>query len=93
VEISQVVTMEKNQLEISVANLWPNRLIGDEQKPPDGEYGTMGNLLRWPGWMLGEQPRPVTGRYTFSTWRHFTKDVPLLPSGLLGPVRLLLSDH
>ena len=29
-----------------------------------------------------------SGRLTFATWRHFTKDSPLLPSGLLGPVRI-----
>jgi hypothetical protein len=27
-------------------------------------------------------------RVTFSTWKHYSKDSPLLESGLLGPVRL-----
>jgi hypothetical protein len=90
VDISQTARPTENRLEIEVANLWPNRLIGDEQLPPDCEYAPGGNLARFPDWLLQGQPRPSSGRYTFTTWKHFTKDSPLLPSGLLGPVRLLV---
>jgi hypothetical protein len=88
VDITGAVRAEGNQLEIVVANLWPNRLIGDEQFPPDCEYGKDGGLLRWPAWFLKGAARPSPERLTFSTWKHFTKDSPLLPSGLLGPVTL-----
>jgi hypothetical protein len=88
VDITDAVQKSGNKLEIEVANLWPNRLIGDEFQPPDAEYGKNGNLLRWPDWLLKNEPRPSKGRYTFATWRHFTKDSPLLPSGLLGPVQI-----
>ena len=91
VEITDAVQKSGNNLEIEVANLWPNRLIGDEFQPPDAEYGKDGNLLRWPDWLLKNEPRPSKGRYTFATWRHFTKDSPLLPSGLLGPVQIVRS--
>jgi hypothetical protein len=86
VEITGTVKARGNQLEITVANLWPNRLIGDEQLPADCEYGKEGNLVRWPEWFLKGEPRPSPGRLTFSTWKLFAKDSPLLPSGLLGPV-------
>jgi hypothetical protein len=89
VDIEAFVKGTGNQLEIRVANLWPNRLIGDEKLPPDAEYGKSGALLRVPSWVTGKEPRPSTGRYAFSTWKHFSADSPLLPSGLLGPVRLL----
>ncbi|WP_228714534.1 glycosyl hydrolase [Posidoniimonas corsicana] len=56
----------KNELEVEVVNLWPNRLIGDAQ--PDA-------------------PR----RYTKTNIRRFTAESPLVPSGLLGPVRVLAS--
>jgi hypothetical protein len=88
VDITGAIKAEGNQLEIAVANLWPNRLIGDERLPADCEYGKEGNLLRWPDWLLKGEPRPSSGRRTFSTWKYFNMDSPLLPSGLVGPVTL-----
>jgi hypothetical protein len=88
VDITAAVSPKNNFLEITVANLWPNRLIGDEQLPPDAEFDQGGRLLRWPDWLLKGEPRPETGRYAFAAWRHFSKDSALLPSGLLGPVTL-----
>ena len=91
VDITGAIKPEANRLEIRVANLWPNRLIGDEREPPDAEYARGGNLARWPDWLLEGEPRPSPGRLTFSTWKHYDQDSPLLSSGLLGPVRLLSS--
>jgi len=89
VEIGGVLVAKRNQVEITVANLWPNRLIGDERLAPDCTYGDGGNLVGWPEWLVKHEPRPSLGRFSFATWRHFSADSPLLPSGLLGPVRLI----
>lgn len=75
-----------NKLVVKVTNLWPNRLIGDEQLPSDREWDGK-HLKAWPQWLLEGKPSP-TGRFTFTTWHHYTKDSPLLESGLLGPVTL-----
>lgn len=75
-----------NTLEIRITNLWPNRLIGDEQLPPDCEWNGS-QLKAWPQWLLDGKPSPP-GRFTFTTWHHWKKDDPLLPSGLLGPVTI-----
>ena len=82
VDISKAVKEKSNELEIEVVNLWPNRLIGDEQLPNDGI-----SRGQWPEWLKEGQPR-TSGRYTFTTYRHYTKDSPLLESGLLGPVTI-----
>jgi hypothetical protein len=95
VDVTDCVSPEKNLLEVKVVNLWPNRMIGDEQMPEDSErdpnvslYGMRGPVLvRWPQWLLEGKSSP-TGRYTFTTWKHWPKDSPLLESGLLGPVTL-----
>jgi len=85
-----------NDLSIEVTNVWANRLIGDEQEPDDCVWtpGPRGNgrfLKEFPDWFLKKQQRPSKGRYGFTTWNYFTKDSPLVPSGLLGPVRILTS--
>jgi len=81
--ISDAIHRGNNLVEIEVANLWPNRLIGDEQFPDDGIKDN-----KWPEWLLKNQPR-TSGRYTFTTAKFYKKDSPLLKSGLIGPVRLL----
>jgi hypothetical protein len=40
--------------------------------------------------LIGDQQRPVNERLTWSTHEPYTKDSPLLPSGLLGPVILTI---
>jgi hypothetical protein len=75
-----------NKLIVKITNLWPNRLIGDEQLPSDREWNGK-KLKAWPQWLLAGKPSP-TGRFTFTTWHHYTKDSPLLESGLIGPVML-----
>lgn len=82
VDITDVVRQQNNDLEISVANLWPNRLIGDEQLPDDGIKDG-----QWPEWLLQGKSR-TSGRFTFTTYKHYQKDSPLLKSGLIGPVTI-----
>jgi len=96
-DISSGVNPGENKLEINVVNLWPNRLIGDEQRPEDCQWRTNWSgsglpLAKWPQWLLEGKPSP-TGRLTFTTWKHWTKDSPLLASGLLGPVTLRASEQ
>jgi hypothetical protein len=85
-DITDAVQPGDNTLQIAVTNLWPNRLIGDEQLPDDREWDGP-HQKAWPHWVLDGKPSP-TGRFTFTTWRHWKKDDALLPSGLLGPVQL-----
>jgi len=84
----------RNQLEIKVSNVWANRLIGDEQEPADCEWlpGHFGGsfLKTFPDWFIKNEPRPSKGRFCFTTWNYFTKESPLISSGLLGPVRIMV---
>ena len=68
VDISDAVSQGANDLEIEVANLWPNRLIGDAAKPQDQRLT----------WTIVGHP--------------YKADSKLLPSGLLGPVRIMAQE-
>jgi hypothetical protein len=65
VDLTGVLKPGPNHLEIKITNLWPNRMIGDQQPS-------------------------AAKRYTFTDYKPYTKDSPLLESGLLGPVTLSL---
>jgi hypothetical protein len=85
-EISGILKIKENILEIQVVNLWVNRLVGDETFPWDGiEDG------KWPAWLLNGTDRE-SKRYTFTTHRYYTKDDNLQESGLIGPVTIKEAD-
>ncbi|MGI9072601.1 MAG: glycosyl hydrolase [Bryobacteraceae bacterium] len=61
VDVTGMLKPGANRIDIKVTNLWPNRIIGDQQ--PD-----------------------VQKTYTWTDYRPYTKDSPLLESGLIGPL-------
>lgn len=99
VEVTEALKPGENTIDITVANLWVNRIIGDQQYPDDAEWTSdTGSTAKGqglaciPDWVLKKSERPITERKTFYAWKwpHLTKDKNLLPSGLLGPVSLLI---
>ena len=60
-DVTGLLKAGSNHVEIKVTNLWPNRIIGDQQPS-------------------------VQKKYTWTDYRPYTKDSPLLESGLIGPV-------
>ena len=83
-------------VKIHVTNLWPNRMIGDERQfEPDCKWSPAGKgrgIASIPEWVMRGEKSP-TGRHTFCTWRHWTAEDELLPSGLMGPVVLRLERN
>ncbi len=78
-DVTDALKPGDNVLSIKVTNLWANRLIGDAQPGVTRKY-------TWTGFDLLPPTDPV--KMLAGGWR---ADSPLLPSGLLGSVRILQS--
>jgi hypothetical protein len=97
VDVTEALKPGENTIEITVANLWVNRIIGDQQYPDDIEWTSQTGstaagqgLACIPDWVKNKTERPHPERKAFYGWRwpHLTADKKLLPSGLLGPVMI-----
>lgn len=75
VELKGVAKTGRNELEIDVVNTWANRLIGDAGLPARKRI-TKTNVALEPG------------KRTLKAFQSYAAEDPLMPSGLLGPVRL-----
>jgi hypothetical protein len=91
-QMGKALKAGKNTLSVKVANRLVNRMIGDEHLPADTEYTSDGRLVSWPEWFVKGDPRP-TKRVTLGGDRPWKKEDPLLPSGLIGEVRIRTADY
>ncbi len=66
VDITEAARPGANKLTVRVTNFWPNRIIGDQFRPPER-------------------------RVTRTNIRQLVRETPLMSSGLLGPVRLIVT--
>ena len=91
IDITDFLHKGSNNLVVKITNLWPNRLIGDEQYPDDvtrGQNWKSGELFERPEWVENETERPEKRRVAFTTFKHWKFGDELIPSGLNGPVTL-----
>jgi hypothetical protein len=96
IDVTDHIIKGDNELMVKVTNLWPNRLIGDEQVSEPYKYSPAGGsgfaqlsagaITELPEWYQKNLPKPDDGRVAFATWKHYVKSSPLLESGLIGPV-------
>lgn len=103
IDISSAIAKGRNTIEIEVANLWVNRLIGDAALPDTSGYIPEDNIGYRPEenlpkrdmveWYSSNQPPPPGPRRTFATHYFQKPNDPLIPSGLIGPVIVTIQDQ
>ncbi len=97
IDITEYLKEGTNKIRVDVANLWVNRLIGDQKLPEHAEWTTntgstaagMG-LEKVPDWVIRGEESP-TGRKAFVSWKwNHLENKELVTSGLIGPVQMLI---
>jgi len=88
--ITNALKEGENELIIELTNQWTNRLIGDEKLPNSTGYElrTQKSNDSMPEWFRNNQPLPPGLRTTFSAFSFQKASDELVPSGLIGPVKI-----
>lgn len=91
-EVREVAEVRMNGKDLGVVWTRPARVnIASAVKTGLNELAvTVVNL--WPNRLIGDTALPAKERLTETNMRKFVSKSPLLPSGLLGPVRLLTEE-
>lgn len=97
-DITGEVSKGENLIEVKITNQWSNRMIGDENYSADyigykqPSYFPKDND-KMPEWYINNEPMPEGPRTTFNTYKFYSKGDELMPSGLLGPVKLMFKKE
>jgi len=81
-----VVTVNGKEL----GTVWhaPYRVDVTSALKPGPNEVTVQVINSWVNRIIGDQQPDATTQYTFSTWKSYKADSPLLSSGLIGPVAI-----
>lgn len=84
--ITNALVQGENKLEIKITNQWSNKLIGDERFSKSYKEKCQGTPIM--DWYSKNEPMPKGKRTTFCTVSFYKSTDALMPSGLLGPVKI-----
>ncbi|HEU5340814.1 glycosyl hydrolase [Edaphobacter sp.] len=87
-EVHEVASVRINGGPAQVLWKAPYRLRVDRLLHPGANSIQIDVTNLWPNRLIGDAQSPTGKHYTWTNIRKYTKDSPLLPSGLLGPVSL-----
>ncbi|MFC1736751.1 glycosylhydrolase-like jelly roll fold domain-containing protein [Candidatus Hydrogenedentota bacterium] len=89
-DVTRHLKTGKNAPEVAATNLWVNRLIGDAGPPQNIRGKGKGKILpEAPEWVRGKGERSADNRYSWTAYKYYAEDSPLVKSGLLGPVQTI----
>ncbi len=88
-EVNDIVAVTINAKDLGIAWKTPFRIDVTDALKPGGNQIDIQVTNLWVNRMIGDQQPWALKKYTFTDFTPYKADSPLLPSGLLGPVRLI----
>jgi hypothetical protein len=90
--VKNLVEVKLNGKNLGILWAAPFRVDVTEAIRPTGNKLEIEVVNFWPNRIIGDQFLPVEKRFTKTNIRKLTKNTPLMESGLLGPVRIVVAD-
>jgi hypothetical protein len=86
-----IVTVNGKEL----GTVWhaPYRVDATAALKPGSNEVSVKVINAWVNRIIGDLQPDATAKYTFTAWKAYKADSPLVPSGLLGPVSLIASSR
>ena len=91
-EVKELASVRLNGKDLGVLWAMPMRVEITEEVKPAGNVLEIAVTNFWPNRLIGDAALPPQDRVTRTNIAKFKKDSPLMPSGLLGPVRILAKE-
>lgn len=88
-EVREIAQVKLNGKDLGILWKKPFRVEVNGAARPGINRLTVAVTNLWPNRLIGDQGQPVEKRLTSTNITKFKADTPLLPSGLLGPVKLV----
>jgi len=92
-QVANLAEVRLNGKNLGIVWAMPFRLEVTDALKPEGNQLEVEVVNFWPNRIIGDQFLAPEKRFTRTNIRKLTKDTPLLESGLLGPVRILVQEH
>jgi len=91
-EVKQLAEVRLNGKNLGILWAMPFRVDVTDAIQPAGNKLEIEVVNCWPNRIIGDAFLPPEKRFTRTNIRKLTKDTPLMDSGLLGPVRILVQE-
>jgi hypothetical protein len=90
--VKQLAQIQLNGRDLGVLWAFPFRVDVTDVVQSTGNLLEIEVVNFWPNRVIGDQALPEKQRFTRTNIRKLTKDTPLVESGLLGPVQILIAE-
>ncbi len=88
-DVKNIAIVTVNGKELGTVWHAPYRVDATSALKPGANEVSVKVINAWVNRLVGDLQPDATTKYTFSAWKAYKADSPLLPSGLIGPVAIL----